>query len=40
LLVEASARERVVTVLREEAAYELGEEWMADAEHGHRPPRR
>ena len=36
-LVEASAREWVITVLREEAANELGEEWMWDAEHDHRP---
>jgi len=37
LLVEASAREWVITVLREEAANELGEEWMSDAEHDDRP---
>jgi hypothetical protein len=36
-LVEASAREWVITVLREEAANELGEEWMSDAEHDHGP---
>ena len=32
-MVEASAREWVITVLREEAANELGEGWMSDAEH-------
>ena len=37
LLVEASAREWVITVLREEAANELGEEWMSDTEHDHGP---
>ena len=31
-LVEASAREWVITVLREDAANELGEEWMSEAE--------
>ena len=36
-LVEASAREWVITVLREEAANELGEQWMWDAEHDHGP---
>ena len=36
-LVEASAREWVITVLREEAANELGEQWMSDAEHDHGP---
>ena len=34
-LVEASVREWVITVLREEAANELGEEWMSDTEHDH-----
>ena len=29
-MVEASAREWVITVLREEAANELGEDWMSD----------
>ena len=37
LLVEASAREWVITVLREEAANELGEEWMSDAEQDYGP---
>ena len=27
----------VITVLREEAANELGEQWMSDADHDHRP---
>lgn len=36
-LVEASAREWVISVLREEAANELGEEWMSDAEHDYEP---
>jgi hypothetical protein len=36
-MVEASAREWVITVLREEAANDLGEEWMPDAEPDHRP---
>ena len=31
-LVEASAREWVITVLREDAAIELGEEWMSQVE--------
>jgi hypothetical protein len=33
-LVEASAREWVITVLREEAANELSEEWMSGTDHG------
>ena len=37
LLVEASAREWVITVRREEAANELGEEWMSDAEQDYGP---
>jgi hypothetical protein len=36
-MVEASAREWVITVLREEAANELGDEWMSDVEHNHEP---
>ena len=31
-LVEASAREWVITVLREDAAIDLGEEWMSQVE--------
>jgi len=31
-LVEASAREWVITVLREDAANEVGEEWMSEAD--------
>jgi hypothetical protein len=37
LLVEASARRRVITVLREEAANGLAEEWMSDAEQDYGP---
>ena len=37
-MVEASAREWVITVLREEAENDLGQEWMPDPKHDHRPP--
>ena len=36
-MVEASAREWVITVLREDAANELGEEWMSEAERDDDP---